>query len=119
LNEKDDYVALFGRFGIVNNTEFNRFGSALSGGFVMSNPISSFDDSFGIAFSSGFNGNDFQEWQNSSKTTETVIEFTYSLPVKSWLMLQPDVQYVINPSTQEVLSNPLSFALMVQLSFKY
>lgn len=119
LNDKDDYVALFGRFGIVNNTEFNRFGSALSGGFVMSNPISNLDDSFGIAFSSGFNGDYYQSLDWVNETTETVIEFTYSLPLKSWLMLQPDVQFVINPSTQEVLSNPLSFALMLQLSFQY
>ncbi len=118
LNKEEDYIAFFARYGIANS-RFNRLGSALSGGFVMSNPISNFDDSFGLAFSSGFNGSKFQELQNSNETIETVIELTYSLPIKSWLMLQPDIQYVVNPSTQEGLSNPLSFALMLQLSFQH
>ena len=85
----------------------------------MSNPISRFDDSFGIAFSSGFNGSDFKNIHESNETTETAIEFTYSLPLKSWIMLQPDIQYIINPSTREELSNPLAFAMLVQLSFEY
>lgn len=118
LNEQEDYIAFFGRFGIANG-RFNRLGSALSGGFVMSNPISRFDDNFGIAFSSGFNGSEFQGIQNSNETTETVIEFTYSLPLKSWILLQPDVQYVVNPSTRQELQNPLSFAMLIQLSFQY
>ncbi|MEP0987492.1 carbohydrate porin [Ekhidna sp.] len=118
LNEKEDYIAFFARFGVANS-RFNRLGSALSGGFVMSNPVSVFDDNFGIAFSSGFNGSNFQEIQQSNETTETVIEFTYSLPIKSWIMLQPDLQYLVNPSTQQELQNPLSFAMLIQLSFQY
>jgi porin len=117
LNARDDYIAFFGRYGI-SSPRFNRYGSALSGGFVISNPISGMDDSFGLAFSSGFNGKNFQQIQESPETTETVLEFTYSLPLASWFLLQPDAQYVINPSTRQELSNPLAFALLVQLSFQ-
>ncbi|WP_424961319.1 carbohydrate porin [Ekhidna sp.] len=118
IGENEDFIALFARYGIANN-KFNRFGSALSGGLLVSNPITSIDDNFGLAFSLGFNGSAFQEIQNSNETTETVIEFTYSLPLASWLLLQPDVQYVINPSTRLELNNALSFALLAQLSFSY
>lgn len=114
----EDYIALFARYGVAND-KFNRLGSALSGGLLVSNPITNIDDNFGLAFSSGFNGSEFQEVQNSNETTETVIEFTYSLPLMPWLLLQPDVQYVINPSTQPELNNALSFALLAQLSFSY
>ncbi|SNT28477.1 porin [Ekhidna lutea] len=118
IGEKGDFASLFGRYGVASS-RFNRFGSALSGGVVVSNPITTMDDNFGLAFSSGINGAEFQEIQGSSETTETVIEFTYSLPLASWFLLQPDVQYVINPSTQQELMNPLSFAMLVQISFKY
>ncbi|WP_420318536.1 carbohydrate porin [Ekhidna sp.] len=116
LNDREDYIALFARYGLANS-RFNRLGSALSGGFVISNPISKVDDNFGLAFSSGFNGNRFQEMQIGEEKTETFVEFTYSLPVSSWFLLQPDVQYVINPSTRSELDNALSFALLVQFSF--
>ncbi|MEQ9007836.1 MAG: carbohydrate porin, partial [Ekhidna sp.] len=117
LDAEDDYIAFFGRYGIANH-QINRYGSALSGGFVMSNPISGFDDNFGLAFSSGLNGESFQELQESSENAETVFEFTYSLPLASWFLLQPDVQYVVNPSTKEELDNPLSFALLIQFSIQ-
>jgi len=94
IGDGADFVALFGRAGIAKS-KFNRLGSALSGGFIMSNPLTGIDDSFGLAFSSGFNGKEFEEIQNSSETTETALEFTYSLPIKTWFLLQPDVQYII------------------------
>ena len=85
----------------------------------MSNPITGMDDNFGFAFSSGFNGDGLQALQESNETTETVIEFTYAMPLVSWLLLQPDIQYVINPSTRPELNNSLAFALLAQLSFSY
>lgn len=119
IGDDEDYIALFARYGIANSG-FNRFGSALSGGLLISNPITSIDDNFGLAFSSGFNGSEFQEIQNNSnEMAETVIEFTYSLPMASWILLQPDIQYVINPSTRPELDNSLAFALLAQLSFSY
>ncbi|WP_425391072.1 carbohydrate porin [Ekhidna sp.] len=115
IGNEEDFVAFFGRYGIANS-KYNRFGAALSGGLVVSNPLTGIEDSFGLAFSSGFNGDEFQELQNSGERTETVLELTYSLPIKSWFLLQPDVQFVINPSTSEELSNPLAVAMLVQLS---
>ncbi len=112
---ESNYFAFFGRYGVAN-PKYNRLGSALSGGLVWSSSIFKIEDEFGLAFSSGFNGRNFQEFQPGNETTETVVEFTYSLPIKSWILLQPDVQYVINPSTREELRNPLSVAMLVQIS---
>jgi porin len=49
-------------------------------------------------------------------SNETVIEATYSAPITSWLTLQPDIQYAINPNAG-IPSNfgraPLSNALVI------
>ena len=116
LGSEEDFIALFVRYGIAN-AAFNRFGSAISAGVVVSNPIFKTNDSIGLAFSSGINGSVFREIQeNSSGIAETVLELTYAIPVGSWLLVQPDVQYIFNPSTRADLDNPLSFGLLLQLS---
>ena len=92
LGTEADYVAVFARFGVAND-DFNRFGSALSGGAVISNPFVQSDHSLGLAFSSGFNGKAFREAQvSSSEIAETVVELTYAISVGSRLLIQPDVQ---------------------------
>ena len=110
----DRYIAFFGRYGIASE-EFNQIGSALSGGVVFGASTSDATDYFGLAFSSIFNGNSYEQTAPSSRP-ETAIELTYSFPVRRWLTIQPDVQYVINPGATATLENPLSFGLLIQLT---
>ena len=113
FSELDKYLSVFMRYGIAHE-KVNRFGSALSGGVVLADRFSNY---LGLAISSGFHGDSFQYEQIDNYQNETVIELTYSWRIKNFLTLQPDIQYVLNPGFGVDLDNPLSAAIMVQLSF--
>ncbi len=117
LDRDSEFISLFGRIGLAN-PKFNRLGSAFSGGIVLSNPWTEWEDIFGLAFSSAVNGRNFLKANDNSELAETAFEFTYSLPITSWLLVQPDVQYILNPSTQVDLTNALSFAVLIQVLIK-
>lgn len=111
----DKYISYFLRFGIAN-PKFNNYYSAFSGGIVISNPFLDFDDYFGLGFSSIKNSDNYQSFSFDFSNIETAFEFSYVLPIRSWVLVQPNLQYIINPSTNESLENPFSIALLVQLS---
>lgn len=47
---------------------------------------------------------------------ETAIELSYRAPISDWLTLQPDVQYVIHPSTDAARDDAWVFGLRVELA---
>ncbi|WP_421870004.1 carbohydrate porin [Marinoscillum sp.] len=110
----DRYIAFFARYGVANDL-YNQVGSALSGGLVFAASTSDATDYLGLAFSTIFNGTHFTE-QTNLDAPETAIELTYSFPIRRWLTIQPDVQYVLNPGTNPEISNPLSVGLLIQVS---
>ncbi|MEP0366140.1 MAG: carbohydrate porin [Cyclobacteriaceae bacterium] len=109
------YTSCFARFGVAND-RFNRFGSAISGGLVYSELSSKWEDQLGVAFSSGVNGKSYQKWYKPDARIETVLELTYAIHLLKWLMIQPDIQYVVNPNTEQGLSNPFAVSALVQIS---
>ena len=109
---------MFGRYGLANS-RFNQIKSAVSGGVVFTNPFSNLEDNIGLAFSRVNNSDEFQMQKPSRVSSETAIEFTYSLPIKEWLLIQPDVQYIINSGLSAEIDNALSVALLVQFSISY
>jgi porin len=50
-------------------------------------------------------------------SAEKTIELTYLVRLNSWLALQPDLQYVISPSTTPATANALAFQLRIEASF--
>jgi porin len=78
-------------------------------------------DQVGIAFASAINGDDFIEAQEQAGATlerhETVWELAYRAPVNDWLTLQPGVQYVVNPATEDDLDNALVFGLRFEVGW--
>ncbi|MBR11252.1 MAG: hypothetical protein CMP48_26690 [Rickettsiales bacterium] len=111
----DRYIALFARYGIAAQ-EYNQLGSAMSGGIVFASSTSEATDYVGIGFSTGINGSKFMDQNPDREGNETAIELTYSFPFRRWLTLQPDVQYVINPSSIPEINNPLAIGLLIQVS---
>ncbi|MFY0607049.1 MAG: carbohydrate porin [Cyclobacteriaceae bacterium] len=107
--------SFFGRYGMANE-RFNRFGSALSGGVLCSSVFSSLEDQIGLAFSSGFSGESYQNRIEDKYLAETAIELTYAVAPFDWLNIQPDIQYIIHPDTRADLKNALAVALLVQVS---
>ncbi|WP_161965746.1 carbohydrate porin [Steroidobacter cummioxidans] len=46
---------------------------------------------------------------------ETALELTWRVTVSDWLVLQPDVQYIINPGSQRSLSNAVVLGLRFEI----
>lgn len=115
LRADESYISCFARFGVAND-RFNRFGSAISGGLVYSGLSKQKEDHLGVAFSSGVNGKSYQRLYTPDTRVETSVELTYAMHFSKWLMIQPDIQYVINPSTLGGLSNPLAVSALIQIS---
>ncbi|MEO9474019.1 MAG: carbohydrate porin [Cyclobacteriaceae bacterium] len=115
LRADESYVSCFARFGVANDN-FNRFGSAISGGLVYSGLSKKREDHLGVAFSSGVNGKSYRRLYMPHTRVETVLECTYDIHLRKWLMVQPDIQYVINPNTEQGLSNPLGISALIQIS---
>jgi porin len=50
------------------------------------------------------------------ETYETNFELTYRAPINSWLTIQPDIQYWINPDMDPTLKNDLLFLVHFEIS---
>lgn len=87
------------------------------GGFVPGRPL----DVAGVAIArSGISG-DFSTAQQlqggSAASSETVIEATYKINIAPWWSIQPDVQYIVNPSGNEGSSNAFVLGVRTSIAF--
>ena len=77
-------------------------------------------DRIGIGFSHSSFAGTFVESQSNSGTpvtdAESVIELSYQKQITNWSMIQPDLQYVINPQNAAA-HNALVAAVRMKLSF--
>jgi porin len=94
----------------------------LGGGFTYTGPFPGRDeDQAGVAVGWAEFGTPFRRSSASSgdplDAREVIIEATYRAPVTSWLTLQPDLQYVINPGGRSAASNALILGLRAELGF--
>ncbi len=48
---------------------------------------------------------------------EVALEFSYRARITPWLVLQPDLQYVINPGTDPAIENALVAGVRVDITF--
>jgi porin len=112
--EGDDGQGLgaFVQFGLADPHR-NQIGSYWGAGLRYTGLIPGRDqDVAGLAVASARNGKHFLRFTRDSgmspaEHAETVIEGTYQAVVRPWLLVQPDVQYVINPGTDPTLGNAL------------
>jgi porin len=94
----------------------------LGGGLVYTGLIATRpEDQLGIAIARARLGTPYRRRLalagEASDRAETNIELTYRAALTPWLTLQPDVQYVINPSGNPVLRNALLVGLRVEVGF--
>ncbi len=83
-----------------------------------SRPASSFSLGMGTAVLSRTYRDSSFVAGTSLRKTETIVEATYKDEIVPGLSLQPDVQYVINPSADPSIRNTLILGLRVQFDFK-
>lgn len=79
-------------------------------------------DEAGVAVASAWNGADFVGYSRRVASTpvertETVIEAAYRAEVLPGVILQPDLQYIINPSMDPELDNALQLGIRLEMSF--
>ena len=86
-------------------------------GFIPGRP----SDVAGIAVAFSSISNDFSNSQalqgNSRSTSETVIEATYKVDIAPWWSIQPDLQFIVNPSGVQGSNN--AFVIGVRTTLKF
>ena len=97
-----DRLSIFARYGVANSHVRN-VGSNISAGFAVKGLIPRrSNDKFGIAMTRVNAGDEYKTSQASAgtkvKDNETVLEANYRIEVMPGLAVQPDYQYVMNPS---------------------
>ncbi len=78
-------------------------------------------DELGLGLAYARNGSHYMSAQRAQElpvtNAEKTIELTYLIQINSWLMLQPDLQYIITPNTTTAIPNAWAFQLRIEMSF--
>lgn len=119
--EGDRGLAGFARFGVADGA-VNEFSFAWSTGLVYTGLIPCRPlGQLGVGIAGAYNSSEFKDAQSAAGTpvenAETAIELTYSDAVTSWLSVQPDIQYIINPGTDPALDNALVLGMRTTVTF--
>jgi porin len=113
----------FVRIGFAN-AKINQFGSFWSAGFNYRGLFPGrTDDLLGLAFAYAANGSDFKESTRLAggvaRSAETNIELTYRAQLADWIVVQPDIQYIINPGGTGALKNALVLGLRFEVGASF
>jgi porin len=115
-------VRVFAQAGL-GDPRVNRFGLYTGGGLSFAGAICGREnDQIGLAVAAARNGSHFVDQQRSVGQhvgrVETTLELTYLAPITSWLSIQPDLQYVINPNTDPGVPNALVGFIRIELALE-
>jgi len=119
-NTDNEGLSAFLRIGLtdksVNQVQYYFGGGVLYKGIIPGRD----NDETGIAVSSIKNSDAYIRQMRTEEITlrnyEHIIEFTYLLRLFDWFIIQPDIQYVINPSN--CLNHNTSFLFGTRFSFE-
>lgn len=106
------------------DSDVHQISRYMGAGLVWSGPMLTGPGSaeqLGLAIANVTNGAAFRHAQAdlglAYERHETAIELTYRVQPLSWLALQPDLQYIINPGTDPTLDNAWVVGLRFELSW--
>lgn len=109
-------VGVFGQLGFAPGDR-NQIATYAGGGLTWTGAVPGREaDVLGLAVAHARNGDRFRRLNPGSERAETTIEATYQIQPLPWLSLQPDVQYVVNPSTDSSIDNAFVVGLRVQVT---
>ena len=111
-------VGVFGQLGFAEDDR-NQTDLYAGGGVNWTGPFASRPaDVAGVAFAYARNGDDFLSANPGLFTRgETLLEVTYAIQVTPWLLIQPDLQYFIDPGTDRALDDAVVIGTRVQVVF--
>jgi porin len=121
LND-DHRLESFIRIGVASDA-VNEYASSAQLGFILGQPFgASLEESLGFGVASARIGAPYRRAQASIgaaiQNAETVLELTYRRAISSWLIVQPDIQFILDPGADRSLRNALVIGLRIELSIK-
>jgi porin len=115
---QDQGLSGFFRLGTADG-RINTFSHFIAGGLNYTGAIKGRDeDQLGLGIAAAFTSKSYR-LLNASENTEIAVELTYRGTVTNWLSLQPNLQYIINPSADRTLRNALALGLHAELSYRF
>ena len=112
-------LTAFAQLGL-GDGRVNQIGAYLGGGLTLTAPLRSrAQDELGLAVAAARNGSHYEQAQataGASTAGETTVELTYLAQLGSWLVVQPDVQYVIHPGGTRGMRNAVVLGLRIAAS---
>ncbi len=114
------HVDAFLRFGGAQG-RFNVFSRYVGAGVVVSGwPSARAHDRIGLAVAHAVTGDSFRQAAvavgDRADRAETILELTWRLTVSDHLVMQPDIQYIINPGTDPALKDAFALGLRLELT---
>ena len=110
-------MGMFAQLGFAE-ADRNQVATYAGGGVTWTGPLAARPaDVAGLAVAHARNGNRFRRFNPGTERAETTIEASYLTHPLPWLTVQPDLQYVINPSTDSSIDNALVIGLRLQATF--
>ena len=101
----------------VNPVGFYAGAGAVYTGLLRSRP----DDQLGLGVAAAFAGHEFQDASKEAGIdadgAEVAIELTYRAQLTPWLAVQPDLQYIVNPSFDPSVDDALALGARFEVSF--
>jgi porin len=119
---RDSHADGFIRYGRAN-PDFNQLSSYFQTGLVFSGMVPGReDDQFALSFSTARTGDKYRQavldaGQEATRH-ESVWEATYRAPMTPWMVVQPNIQYVINPGTDAQIKNATVLGVRFELSME-
>lgn len=114
-------ISVFARYGTASSSN-NRFKANFSFGVVKTGIGRRGDDQIGIGATIASNSDDFLDAMEASGTPadrdETTIEVSYALHLGNEIIIQPDLQYVMNPDTNPELENAFVGGVRVRIGLE-
>lgn len=121
--DPDQELTIFGRAGMAD-PRVNRISQYYGGGLVYTGlfPGRNFDQT-GMGVAAALNGKYYKRSQRkegqSVENAEITLEVTHSIFVNSNLIIQPDLQYVINPNMVPDRKNALVLGVRLEFNFSW
>jgi porin len=115
--------ATFLRVGVANE-EASRLQAYVGAGVVHEGGLlAGRDDAVGLAIGHARNGGVYRDVLRdagiATTAAETAIELTWRVPLGEHVVLQPDLQYVIDPDTDPTIDDALVAMLRVEIAFDF
>ncbi len=114
---------VFARVGLAR-ADFNRFGTFGSGGVVLYGLIPGRDDDeTGLGIAVAKNGVPYRRavalGGGATDGAEATLELTHRTNLGSWLAVQPDLQWVVNPDTRPDRGNVVVLGVRVEAAVRF